>query len=553
MPIQSLSAPDASVPPPTLWQRNPHLGWALAVFVLTVVLTCISFPPMEASEFAFAFALPAVLWAYRAPPFKIYAWTLLAAQAVAWTILLGWLHHVTWGGLFLLGPFIGMLIGLWYLAVRWTMPRLRGHQMFVRSLALLGLAGLWVMLEWVRGIIFGGFPWLPLAASQWQRTFMLQMAAYAGAWAISFVLVVFNLGIAAYAHRIFFEGATGLRKRSPEFTITLLVLIAATFPFIGDALNQQRRQLMRVALIQPYIPQGEKWDGAKAKEILRTIEKVTLDANEASAADVIFWPEASVPWVLQRDPSMNEWVESMARRTGKPLLIGAVAVDEPGVPAEVWRNGAFVIDPKWGVQLPGYSKRHLVPFGEFIPLRSVFGWLEKFVPIGGDFAPGETAQPLPVKVGPKTVSVGVLICYEDLFPALARSSTRAGAEVLAVLTNDAWYGEGGAATQHAAHSVLRAVENRRPVVRCGNGGWSGWIDEFGNIRATAIDEDGSIYFRGHKTVTVTRDARWQGRLSAYVENGDWFVLLSAALATLAYVVVLVLRPPPIRPDGETVF
>ena len=549
----SLPSPDPYAPPPTLWQRRPHLGWALAVFVLTVVLTYVSFPPVSAGEFAFAFAVPAVLWAYRAPPFRIFALTVLGAQAVVWTVLLGWLHHVTWGGLLLLGPFIGLLVGLWYLAVWWMMPRLRGHQVIVRIIALLGLAGLWVVLEWVRGIIFGGFPWLPLAASQWQRPFLLQVSAYAGAWSVSFVLMVFNLGVGAYAHRVFFERVTGLRKRSPEFTITLLTLIGFTFPFLGDTLNQQRHRLMRVALVQPYIPQGEKWDVAKAKEIQRTLEKLTLDAGDASAPDVIFWPEASVPWTLRKDLQMDQWVGSIARRTGKPLLLGAVSVDSPNTPAELWRNGAFVIDPVNGVQNPGYAKRHLVPFGEYIPLRSVFSWLEKFVPIGGDFIPGESVQPLPVKVGTGTVPVGVLVCYEDLFPSLALSSARAGAEVLAVLTNDAWYGEGGAAYQHAAHSVLRAVENRRPVIRCGNGGWSGWIDEFGNIRATVRDETDTIYFRGYKTVTVTRDQRWVGRASVYTEKGDWFVPLCVVFAVLAYVAVLLLRPPPQRTDGETAF
>ena len=549
----SVPLTDPYAPQPTLWQRHPQLGWALAVFALTVVLTYVSFPPVSTGEFAFAFAVPAVLWAYRAPPFKIFALSVLGAQAVAWTSLLGWLHHVTWAGLFLLGPFIGVLIGLWYLAVWWMMPRLRGHQVIVRIIALLGLAGLWVVLEWVRGIIFSGFPWLPLAASQWQRPFMLQVSAYAGAWAVSFVLMVFNLGVAAYAHRIFFEGATGLRKRSPEFTITLLVLIGSTFPFLADTLNQQRQKILRVALVQPYIPQGEKWDGAKADEIMHTIEKTTFDANEASSPDVIFWPEASVPWALKKDPSMDAWVGSVARHTRKPLLLGAVAVDNPGAAGELWRNGAFVVDPKEGVLSPSYAKRHLVPFGEYIPLRPVFGWLEKFVPIGGDFIPGDSAQPLPVKVGTVTVPVGVLICYEDLFPSLALESARAGAEVLAVLTNDAWYGEGGAATQHAAHSVLRAVETRRPVIRCGNGGWSGWIDEFGNIRDTARDENESIFFRGHKTVKVTRDQRWVGRSSAYMQNGDWFVPLCVAFSVLAYVAVLVLRPPPKRTDGETAF
>jgi apolipoprotein N-acyltransferase len=549
----SVPLTDPYAPQPTLWQRKPHLGWALGVFVLTVVLTYISFPPVSAGEFAFAFAVPAVLWAYRAPPFKLFALSVLGAQVVAWTLLLGWLHHVTWGGLFLLGPFIGLLIGLWYLAVWWMVPRLRGHQVIVRIIAVFGLAGLWVVLEWVRAIVFSGFPWLPLAASQWQRPFMLQVSAYAGAWAVSFVLMVFNLGVAAYAHRIFFEGATGLRKRSPEFTITLLVLIGSTFPFLADTLNQQRQKILRVALVQPYIPQGEKWDGAKADEIMHTIEKITFDANEAGSPDVIFWPEASVPWALKKDPSMDAWVGSVARHTGKPLLLGAVAVDNPGAATELWRNGAFVVDPKEGVLSPSYAKQHLVPFGEYIPLRPVFGWLEKFVPIGGDFIPGESTQPLPVKVGTGTVPVGVLICYEDLFPSLALARARAGAEVLAVLTNDAWYGEGGAATQHAAHSVLRAVETRRPVIRCGNGGWSGWIDEFGNIRDTARDENGSIFFRGHKTVKVTRDQRWVGRSSAYTENGDWFVPLCVVFSVLAYVAVLVLRPPPKRTDGETAF
>src|ERR1035437_5346712 len=201
------TTPDPYAPSPTLWQRQPHLGWALAVFALTVVLTYVSFPPIATGEFAFAFAVPAVLWAYRAPPFRIFALAVLGAQAVAWTALLGWLHHVTWGGLFLLGPFIGMLVGLWYLSVWWTMPRLRGHRVLVRIIALFGVAGLWVGLEWLRSIIFGGFPWLPLAVSQWQRPFMLQVAAYAGSWAVSFVLVVFNLGVAAYAHRIFFGWA----------------------------------------------------------------------------------------------------------------------------------------------------------------------------------------------------------------------------------------------------------------------------------------------------------------------------------------------------------
>ena len=542
-------APDPYEPRPTLWQRRPELGWALGVFVLTALLTFASFPPLNTGEAAYAFALPAVLWMYRKPAFRIFAWSVLGAQVVAWTALLWWLHHVTWVGLFLLGPFTGLLIGLWYLAAWWTIPRMAGHRALLRIVILLGLAALWVVLEWVRSTLFSGFPWLPLAASQWQRPLILQSASYAGAWSVSFILIFFNLGAGAYAHRIFFEGVTGLRKRSPEFSVALLLLMAGAFPFLGDFMNQQRRPLARVAFVQPYIPQAEKWDAARALAVLQTIEKVTLAANAAGAPDFIVWPEAVTPWAVYRDPNVSAWLESIARRTGKPLLLGAIYTEAAGTAAERWFNGAFVVDPRTGLAKDSYAKRKLVPFGEYIPLRPVLGWLEKFVPIGGDFQRGTDATPLLLPVGTAKVPVGVLICYEDVFPALARASARSGAELLAVLTNNAWYGEGGAAYQHATHSVLRAVETRRPVLRCGNGGWSGWIDEFGDTRATLRDENGSVYFRWHETLNITRDLRWRDRPSYYTVHGDWFLLVCAGWAVAVYYLVLTLRPPVPPADG----
>ncbi|HTL68299.1 MAG TPA: apolipoprotein N-acyltransferase [Lacunisphaera sp.] len=538
--------------PPPFWRRRPDLLWAGAVFAITTFLTYVAFPPVDAGEAGYALAIAAVLWAYRRPAFKLYAWSVLGANVVAWTMLLGWLHHVTWGGLFLLGPFIGLIVGSWYLAVWWAVPRLAGHTAATRIIGLLGLAALWVMLEWLRSVLFGGFPWLPLAASQWQRPLVLQSASYAGAWSVSFILILFNLASAAYAHRIFFEGATGLRKRSPEFMVALMTLVFTSFPFLAEMMGQARHKVANVALVQPYIPQDEKWDRARASQVIHIIEQETLAANDRGAPDFIVWPEAVIPWPLFRDPDVRPWLESIARRTGKALLLGTVYTR--GDPADPqWYNGAFVVDPVQGVAEAGYAKRKLVPFGEYIPLRPLFGWLDKFVPIGGDFQHGTDPAPLLVPAGVNRVPVGVLICYEDVFPHLARDSALAGAEVLAVLTNDAWYGEGGAAYQHAAHSVLRAVETRRPVIRCGNGGWSGWIDEYGNIRATLRDENGSVYFRGGETVTVTRDLRWHDRASFYTEHGDWFVVACAILSVAAYYVVLILRPPRPKPGAEPVF
>jgi len=537
----------------TLWQRHPHLGWILAVFGFTVFLTYISFPPVNTGEAAYVLALPGILWAYRKPAFRMFAWTVLGAQVVAWTALLGWLHHVTWVGLFLLGPFIGLLVGSWYLAVWWVIPRLAGHRALLRIFVLLGLAALWVVLEWFRGVIFSGFPWLPLAASQWQRPLVLQVAAYAGAGATSFVLIVFNLGAGAYVHRAFFEGVTGFKKRTPEFSVALLVLMGGSFPFLADSFNQQRRLLVRAALVQPYIPQNEKWDTTRAADVLHTLEQVTYDASRQGAPELIIWPEAVTPWALFRDPNVQPWLESVAKRTGKPVLLGTVAAQQLSWPDWYWTNAAVVVSPTDGLQTATYAKRHLVPFGEFVPLRPVLGWIEKFAPIGGDFQRGTDAAPLLVPVGARRVSVGVLICFEDIFPGLARESALAGAEMLAVLTNNAWFGEGGAAYQHAAHSVLRAIETRRPVLRVGNGGWSGWIDEFGHIRATVENEAGSVYFRGAQTLEVTRDQRWAGKQSYYTQKGDWFLLVCVGLTAGVYYLVLMLRPPRPEPDGGRPF
>jgi apolipoprotein N-acyltransferase len=544
---------DPYAPVPTLWQRHPQLAWALAVFSTTVLLTVVAFPPFQAGEAAYVLAVPAVLWAYRQPAFKAYAGVVVGAQVVAWTILLGWLHHVTWAGLFILGPFVGLIAGLWFLAAWWAIPRLAGHQVMIRLIGLLGLAALWVVLEWLRSVIFGGFPWLPLAASQWQRPFVLQIASVTGAWGVSFLLVVFSLGVAAYSHRIFFEGVTGLRKRSPEFMTALLLLIFASFPFVRDIMGAQRVKLTRVALVQPYIPQDKKWDAAFATQVMATLEQGTLAANDRGAPDFVIWPEAVTPWALYSDPGVKGWLESVVKKTGKPLLFGSVATEIPGLDPEVWHNGAFLMAPVTGLARESYFKRKLVPFGEYVPLRPVFGWLEKVTPIGGDFTAGRSAAPVQVPVGPGRVPVGVLICYEDIFPALARDSVQSGAEVLAVLTNNAWFGEGGAAHQHAAHSVLRAVETRRPVVRVGNGGWSGWIDESGTIRATLQNDEGSVYFRGAQTVTINRDTHWRNRLSFYTRHGDWFPAVCAALVIAAYYVTVTLRPPRPRPDGQAAF
>jgi apolipoprotein N-acyltransferase len=526
-------SPDPYDPVPTFWDR--HSWWSAPVLVgaLTAFLMVAAFPPLHSPEAAYACLVPGVYWAYLRPRLKVYAWTMFAAQAVAWTINLSWLHPVTWVGLFILGAIVGAWTGIWYLAVWWAVPRMAGRPTPVRLFSMLGLSGAFVVVEWTRTWIFGGFPWMPLAATQWEMTSMLQIAAYTGAEGISFVVVAANIGIAAFANRLFREGEVGLRRRSPELLLALFLILVCLSVHIQETTNRGRytQPFARVAFVQPDIPALVKWDVSKEPQIMQTLWSTTLSARDLHP-DLVLWPESTTPFPLNADPSMRRFVEQLSARLKAPMLVGADSIEGRDPAHMTAHNSAFAVDPQLGVQTAYYSKRRLVQFGEYIPLRPLFGWIGKFVPLGDDFAPGTDPSPLVVPLSRGSAAFGVLICYEDLFPALAREEVRYGADVLVVVTNDAWYGEGAAAYQHAAHSVLRAVENRRPVLRCGNAGWSGWIDEFGSLRKVMTNPEGTIYFKGTQAADVTRDSRWVGHNSYYVEHGDWFVAVSAGLALL---------------------
>jgi apolipoprotein N-acyltransferase len=533
-----LPANDPYADRPSFWVRHGAKVWALVVFACTVAGTVLAFPPFKGAEFAYTAFAPAIFWAYLRPGWRLYLGTMLAAQTTVWFILLFWLHHVTWGGLGLFALFLGVLTGLWFVAVRWVAPQLPDRPILVRLSGVLALAGAWVVLEWVRGWFLSGFPWLPLAASQWQRATILQIAAFTGAGGISFVLVMLNLGMAAFAHRLSRERHSGLNRRSQEFMLALFLLIVCMAIHVQETFNRGRfsQDFARLALVQPYVPQAVKWDPANGPAILQTLEELTLAAAR-TRPDLILWPEAVTPWAVRGDERVKDFVEDLVTRAGTPLLLGSIAVEQRGTADERWFNGVMAVTPDFGLQPTYYAKRRLVPFGEFVPFRSLLGWISKFVEVGGDFEAGDDAQPLVVGLRGGVTVVGPLLCYEDIFSNLALSSVRSGADILMVFTNNGWFGEGGAAYQHAAHSVLRAVETRRPVIRVGNGGWSGWIDEFGSVRAVLNDTAGSVYFRGTQTIAVSRDVRWIGRNSFFVEHGNWFVMLCVALMTVGYMVL----------------
>ncbi len=559
--------PEYDNPPVPFWQAHGWWLMPLAVLLGTALLTVVMFPPFDVPEAAYVFAVPAILWAYRRPSWKLYLGIVLGSQVLAWSIILFWLHHATWPGYVLLAPITGLWVGSWFVLVRWTMPRILGLPTINRLFAVAALSAAWVLIEWTRTWFLTGFPWLPLSASQWQRSAVLQVAAYTGAGGVSFFLILANCGFAAYGHRLFFEHELkGLEKRSQEFMLAVFGLLACMSIHVSESVNRYHFNVPvgRFAMVQPNVPQEIKWDPSRGPEIVETLQQATAAAARRNP-DVILWPEAVTPWVIVggNDSSVRDFVEHTAAAAETTLLLGSIGI-EPGAedPKDIrWINGVFKVDPVRGLQPDYYVKRRLVPFGEYVPLRPILGWLEKVVPIGGDFVAGRFASSIEINTRYDPVEVSPLICYEDTYPHLARASVKAGTDLFVVQTNNGWFGEGGAAEQHAAHSVLRAVETRRPVLRVGNAGWSGWIDEFGATRAvlqrvsrlgadgvrryvvsTKPTDAGSIYFKGSGVIDVTRDQRWIDQESFYIRHGNWFLYTCAVLIAAGWFLVRMRQP-----------
>ncbi|MFC1675168.1 apolipoprotein N-acyltransferase, partial [Candidatus Omnitrophota bacterium] len=227
--------------------------------------------------------------------------------------------------------------------------------------------------------------------------------------------------------------------------------------------------------------------------------------------DLIIWPEAAMPVVLEEEPAYIERVRGFAKEIDTPLVLGALTTRD-----DLYYNSALLISAE-GRILGKYDKLHLVPFGEYIPLRGVFSLLEAIVPIG-DFVEGEDFTVFSLD----QLSFSVLICFEDLFPELARGFVKRGAGFLINITNDAWFGNTASPYQHLAASVLRAVENRRHLVRAANTGVSGFISPLGEILSLVQDQDGRVLFiDGFMDQSIEPSVRIT---SFYTRFGDIFIL-----------------------------
>jgi apolipoprotein N-acyltransferase len=190
---------------------------------------------------------------------------------------------------------------------------------------------------------------------------------------------------------------------------------------------------------------------------------------------LIVWPETSVPFFFQDNERFSPTIFSLAQEAGAVVVFGSPAYEQTDEGINYY-NRAYLLAPG-DRSLKYYNKVHLVPFGEYVPLKKFLFFIKRLVPAAGDFKAGDKIEP----INHSPFSVGIIICFEAIFPELARAYARGGANILLNLTNDAWFGMTSAPYQHLSMAVFRAVENRIPMIRAANTGFSAFINHHGKI------------------------------------------------------------------------
>jgi apolipoprotein N-acyltransferase len=320
-------------------------------------------------------------------------------------------------------------------------------------------------LEFLRTSLLTGFPWNLLGYSQHRNLPLIQVAAVTGVYGVSFMVMAVNAALA----RAVLTWESWSRLLAPLATAGLLLAGAVGYGWLWSP-SDAENPAMRVALVQGNIDQGVKWDPAWQDQTLTIYGELTREAAR-QRPQLIVWPEAAVPFFLREDPR-QALVQEMARAAGAYLLVGA-----PDWRAGQPRNTVFLIGPE-GRMLRLYDKRHLVPFGEYVPLRQLLFFVNPLAGGAiGTFAPGREATVFSTPSG----RFGVVICYEVIFPNEVREFFLGGADFLVNITNDAWFGRSAAPAQHLAMAAFRAVENRAYLIRAANTGISAIVAPDGRI------------------------------------------------------------------------
>jgi apolipoprotein N-acyltransferase len=388
--------------------------------------------------------------------------------------------------------------------------------------ALLLSPVLWVTVELGRTRITG-FPWGLLGTTQVDNIPLARIACVTGVYGLSFEIMLVNAALAAA-----FLLTREKRNRLLLATVIAFVILQSGSFFPAPTIPADRNAI----LVQANVPilEGSDWTKDYFNQTLRDLAQLSLNPPGASQhPDLIVWPESPAPFYAS-DPLFRDAVSSVAKQANAWLLTGSIGVRNasatPGQASEMY-NSAALVSPT-GEWVSRYDKIHLVPFGEYVPFKSIFGFAGGLTKEVGDFSQGTSRAPLDAG-GAK---LGIFICYESIFPDDIRQFANNGAHVLVNISNDGWYGDSGAYAQHLKQSRMRAVENQRWLLLATNTGLTAGVDSNGRIIASAprkIRTALQVPYALSNTTTF------------YARHGDWFAYACAIISVAALLMRFVLH------------
>ncbi len=443
--------------------------------ILSGLLLAAAFPKWNQTYLLFIALIP-LYWALQGKSLKAAFGLGLISGLAHYLALLYWIIYVTHvfghlslavslGVLLLLAGYLSLYQALWALGLNWGAAR---------GLSLLWWGpALWVTLEFGQTYIISGFPWELLGNGLFPHPLLLQVADLTGVYGLSFLVVLINIGLG----RSLWPPRTWRTRRFRHLPALTLVLACwlgyGHFRLAALQKLEAQSPKIKVAVVQGSIEQGEKW---KKEMVAATLERYAELTRQVKGAQLVVWPETAVPFFFLRTADLTSQVLDIAKESGGSLLFGAPAW-ELTAEGERYFNRAYLLSPQ-GEVLGYYDKAHLVPYGEYVPLRRFMPFISKMVPMVGDFAEGPVGATVTL---PDGVVLGPLVCYESIFPNLSRAQVANGARLLVNITNDAWFGKTAAAYQHLSMAVLRCVENHVCLARAANTGISAFIDAQGRI------------------------------------------------------------------------
>ena len=395
--------------------------------------------------------------------------------------------------------------------------------------ALAFVVPVWVTTELGRQYVWDGFPWALLGYSQVTVLPVAQVASVVGVYGLSGLLAFVSTGLAALVL---------LRGRARVLAAAAPVLLVFACVLWGQARLRDSSLLsagepIRVAVLQGNIAQEDKWDPALRDDITAKYLRLTREALGAGAKFII-WPESSTPFYFERDIIRGGAIRRLASEAGATMLIGSDQIEPmrstnsaPQESQAQYYNAAFLVKPD-GQLGAVYRKMHLVPFGEYVPLKDLLFFVGPIVEAVSAFTPG--SDPVLLPVGDHTASTA--ICYEVIFPSLIRRFVQDGSELLTTITNDAWYGRSSAAYQHWDQAAMRSIEQGRYLARAANTGISGFVDPYGRVV-----EKTDLF---HEALLVG-DLRFIQSRTVYNRIGDLVAWLSLAVSAAALAATLRVR------------